>query len=402
MAEESKKDLTSLVELSEKEIANNPFPTNEQTTPPDLPPVPQLTDADFESLDTLTGQESSTEAPPPLSIELPEFQEEPAAPLDLAPPEFANELDMAEIHAHPHEPEGLVHSEQGAEEVDAPPVDAPPAGLQQAIKSKDPATQKQDLSQVRKFGEKLAIGTPKIDASPAFSLLIKGQGGPFDEKTRKAIENVIANEDYGIRIEDVAVQLDSGKLLVPQISEFAAITLAQRLRDVVDTIEVDLAAEIFKGSATEMTVDDESPLLDAEHFESHHEEVRDIGAEPASEKDLFSTNLNELAEFKVTRILSAVTASEIVPAEVAENAFSREFERVTEKLTQELVSRAFQLGAHGVIGINFSLRPIDAYKDPHMPDRDDQGHSTFQNIRRAYRLMGTGTAVRVRKRKSFT
>ena len=265
-------------------------------------------------------------------------------------------------------------------------VNAAPAGISHTRKSGAPAAAKQDMSALKKFADKLSIGKPNIEGAPAFSMLATNANGYFDEKTIKAIENAITSEDFGIRVEDVAVQLSAGKLLVPQISEFAAITLAQKLRDVVDNIELDLASEIFKGSAAELGSMDESILMDAEEFETHHEEVHDMGAEPRNENDIFTTNLPELSEFQITRILSIVMCSEIMPADIAENPTTKEFEAATERLTEELVKRAFKLGAHGVLGINFTLKSIEAFKD------------TAGKVRRAYRMIGTGTAVRARKR----
>lgn len=268
-----------------------------------------------------------------------------------------------------------------------PAVNAPPAGAQHAIKASAPPTGAQDLSPVKKFGEKLAIGKPRIEGAPAFSVLVSNNSGHFDEKTIKAIEDAITSEDFGVRLEEISVQLSAGKLLVPQISEFAAITLAQKLRDVVDNIELDLATEIYKSSVTELTGPDDSILVDTEEYESHREEVADIGAAPRSENDLFSTNLSELSEYQVTRVLSVVISSNIILAEVAENPAGREFEIATENLTRELISRAFKLGAHGILGVNFTLKSIDAHRD------------AAGKIRRAYRLLGTGTAVRVRKKQ---
>jgi hypothetical protein len=268
-----------------------------------------------------------------------------------------------------------------------PAVNAPPAGAVHAKKATEPPAKEQNLADVKKFGEKLAIGRPRIEGAPAFSVLIKSETGEFSDKTRKAIETIVGGDDYGIRVEEVAIQLSAGKLLVPQISEFAAVTLAQKLRDVVDTLEVGPASDIFKGSAADLAPVDDSFLLDVEQFESHREEVHDIGAEPRSENELFTSHLAEMPEFQVTRILSAITATSIVNAEIAEAPEGKAFEGETEKLTNEIIARAFKLGAHGVLGLTFQIRPMEG------GHKDSQGR-----VHRAYRLFGTGTAVRARRR----
>lgn len=266
-----------------------------------------------------------------------------------------------------------------------PVVHAPPVGATNTRKSetsKQSPGSKNDLSALKKLGNKLAIGRPKIEGAPAFSVLAYNQSGHFDAKTLEAIENALTSEDFGVRVEDVKIQLASGKLLIPQISEFAAVALAQKLREVVDTIELDLASEIFKSSVVEISSPDDSVFFDAEEFEPHREEVHDIGAEPRNEDELFSSNLSEIAGYQVTRVLSIVMASEVISAEIAEAPSNKEFEVITENLTRELIRRAFKLGAHGVLGLNFTLRSIESEKKES----------------RAYRLLGTGTAVRVHRR----
>lgn len=334
---------------------------------PDVTEIP-LSGADMSALSPVHTQQSQAAAPTGESV--------------VSEPPSVAEVSMPAPSAQPVLRQPI--------DPNRPPVNAPPAGSSHAHKGEAPSPQKQDLSEVKKFGEKLAIGRPKLDAVPAFSLLVVSPTGRFDDKQRKAIEDAITSEDFGIRIEEISIQLDAGKLLVPQISEFAAITLAQKLRDVVESIEVDLAGEIFKSSVGEISGADDSFLMDVEEFEQSHEEVHDMGAEPRNAEDLFSSNLPEVSEYQVTRILSAVMASEIVNAEVAENRSSKEFEVVTEKLTGELINRAFKLGAHGVLGISFTLRAIEGYKD-------ETG-----KVRRAYRMLGTGTAVRARRRSGPT
>lgn len=361
--EEPKKDLTSIVDLAAMQ--------GDDAAAVGATPAEKATAEDFGNLEDLSSPEAAGEAMPSFlddhTDEAPSILVEPEPP--TATPIVAREI--------PAEPSATLDPDQA-------PLQAPPAGADHAIKSSEAPTAKQDLSAVKQFADKLAIGKPRIEGAPAFSLLARNDSGHFDEKTIQAIEDALTSEDFGIRVDDVRVQLSTGKLLVPQISEFAAVTLAQKLRDVVDTIDVDLAAEIFKSSASELSSLSDSYFADTEAFQSHHEEVHDIGAEPGSESDLFTTNLPALADYQVTRVLSIVIASDILEPAVAENPSSKAFEGATEKITHELTHRAYKLGAHGVLGINFTLKAIEIYKD------------STGKMGRAYRLLGTGTAVRVK------
>jgi uncharacterized protein YbjQ (UPF0145 family) len=420
MAEEPpKKDLTSLLELSALEMANSPA-SHDGDPSMTLEPSPNLTEADFESLDDM-GKHSDEATPEVTPEAIPEVSmdfssssqigvgsdqafDAPIMGIDSPPGESPVGSTMAPGLSTPPDPVFTTEPEFVAEPVaepifdqatDSNPIDqnravvnAPPAGMSQSKQSATPSptAEKHDFSDVKEFGEKISIGHPSIEGAPAFSLLVKSATGKFSDKTVKAIEAALGSEDFGIRLSDVSIQLSAGKLLVPQISEFAAITLAQKLRDVVDNIEVDLASSIYKSSAADLSHGDDLFLMDAEKYDQRREEIHDMGAEPTNENELFSSNLSELSDFQITRILSAVTASEIVNAEIAESPTTSDFEMITERLSRALVARAFKLGAHGVLGISFTLKSIEGYKD------------TTGKVRRAYRLLGTGTAVRARKR----
>lgn len=185
-----------------------------------------------------------------------------------------------------------------------------------------------------------------------------------------------------MRFEDIELQLSVGKLLVPRISEFAAIQLAQKIFDIVDDLEVGLADEILPSPDA---MESNSELIDPAHYKQREEEARDLAEGPGSEADVFTSSVNELSGYHITRILSAITLSDILPAMIAENPDSKEFEERSEKLIHALASRAFKLGAHGVIGINLSVKLIEGY-------RDKTGEPT-----RAYRMLASGTAVRAKK-----
>jgi len=413
---EEKKDLTSIFDLSKREMELNPTGAGQGSISIEMPELPKLSENEFGSIEELSHSTPALEVPqvstldPTLNNPVLEQEPEPTAeaeatdstPASLefpavdfsAPPSEAAE-PAEYLSTQPEPPEMPAFEPVMAElstpltplDPNRPVVNEPPVSGSPHLKKAQPdAEHNQNLNSLKQFAGRIAIGHPQIEASPAFSLLAKSQNGRFTEKQIKGIEDAITSEEFGIRLDEIKVQLQSGRLLVPQISEFAAITLAQKLRDLVDTIEIDLAAEIFKGSVSELLEKDEPFLMDTEQFEGHHEEVHDLGAEPKSADDLFSSNLSELANYQITRVLSIVTVSEIISANIAENPSDRDFERSTERLTTELINRAFKLGAHGILGVNFTLRPIDAHKDA------DGG------ISRGYRIFGTGTAVRARKK----
>lgn len=363
--DDQKKDLTSLLELSAAIEDINPDETGAPATgDPNLDLDPQ----------------------PEIAIHLNENMGEP----DLGPiSEAVSPLDSELAPQQPVLPPlGLAAAapEMSIEPFDGPPIEAPPADWRSPTPAQQPPPQKQDLESIKQFGERLSIGKPRLEAVPAFSVLLSMRSGHFSETCLKTIEELLETEDFGIRFQDVKVQTDQGKLLIPRISEFAAIVIAQKIRDSVDDIDIDVADEIYKGRSADVTT--ELNLVDAQTLDQHREEIHDLDSEPASENEVFTTNLSDLdevKEYRIMRILSAITTSAIIDAMVAENPAGRAFEAATEKLTQELITRAFRLRANGVIGVTFTLRPINGYRDP------------AGQVVRAYRMLGSGTAVRARR-----
>jgi len=330
--EEFKKDLTSLVELSNQELAKNP---------PPLPAIEHLQPVS-DILETTLPTDHAHEI---------EFQSlEELSKNQLAVPE-----DLQPEHA---QPESLIE----------PSTDL----VQNFVSSETQSTKSYNLSEIQKLGEKITIGEPILEARPPFSLLAFGN---FNEKTIQAIEAVFSSENYGVRPEDIQVQLSSGKLFVPNISEFAAVSLAQKLHDLVENIEIDLAGEIYQSSAT-----NEEGLIDANRYRQKKQEVLDLENLPVSEKEVFASNLTELQDYYVTRVLSVITSSEVITEEVAHNPQGNAFEKVTEKLTADLIRHAFQLKANGVLGVHFSMHPISMYP--------------IDKI--SFRVFAVGTAVRAK------
>lgn len=198
------KDLTSIVDLAGQEGGGGEESGREPALP--VPSVEQLTEKDFGNLEELPQPEEGAQPAEPVTATIP-------LEMTVATP--------AQAAALPAEPAG--------------PEPAPLAP--------------QDLTAVREFGERVAIGSPQVEASPPYSLLARGT---FDEKARKQIASVILGEEsLGIRPDELAIQLEAGKVLVPRVSEFAAIAIAAGIRDVVDDLRIGPAAEIYHAESAE-------------------------------------------------------------------------------------------------------------------------------------------------------
>ena len=373
-----KKDLTSLVDLAKLE----PAPTEAVAPATEgLPEVAPLQESDFGTLDQMViapppettfssgaPEQSAIEEMAPLTESFVE-----AAPVMISAPEEREAPLLTETFDSPVSTVDSLPEE---------PLVAAPVGADKSVhSSSEPLKSEAAISGIQKYADKFAIGHPRIDASPPFSFMAEFL---YSERVEKRIRDVLDEEDFGVRFQDISVQLKSGKLFIPKISEFAAVTLAMKLRESVDDIQIGLASEIFKAKSLEESkdADFENILFEYETMETHEEDVRDLAAEPKNERELFTTHLTEIEGFKVTRILSAISVSKVIPSEIAEDDTGTKLEKETEELANELVSKSFKLGAHGVIGITFSLKSFEV--------------ATSLGRKKIYRLWGNGTAVRMR------
>ena len=275
------------------------------------------------------------------------------------------------------------------------PVVAPPP---QAVKTKKPVPVTplptgKDLRGVQQMAERVAIGRPRIEASPPFSVMISLAS---TADNLKRVEEALTSEDFGLRYSDVEIQLQSGKLFVPKISEFAAITLAQKLRDVADDIRLGLSEDIYKSKTLNDPAeianeaesgrprhDFENIFLDSESFHNHEEEIHDLSAEPKNERDLFTTHLTSLEGYRITRVLTALSVSKVVSDDVVDDLSGKKLEPEFDQLMRQMVTKAFKLGAHGLVGVAFSLKSNEIVN--------------AKGRRKVYRAWGVGTAVRALK-----
>lgn len=205
------KDLTSITDLATRESA-----AQDEESVPEITIEPiQETAASFEEL----VPETEAEAKPELNLE----------PFSM--PESMPESMTASI---------------------SDLITPPPAAFEPPASTESAKT----FEEVREYGEKIAIGHPKLEASPAFSIFAVGH---FDEKRRNLITTAVSELSLGIHPDEVLIGLTSGKLLIPRISEYAAVLIGQKIREFTDDVRIDLSSKIYLGKVGAET-EDLSPL----------------------------------------------------------------------------------------------------------------------------------------------
>jgi len=193
-----------------------------------------------------------------------------------------------------------------------------------------------------------AISIPQVvNAVRPFHLWIEGQLRP-NEKER--LLDLLARENFGIREVELDLQLEAGKILLPRISEFAAVLVAQTLREASVTLTLNPSdsvgtAPTTSGAPVPLTVHDSTHSHPAEELPVTTED-QFPGRESASPIDLLvATGLIHEAEWR------------------AEN--SDAFAKMVESLKRELRYKAHLKKADGLV--KFQAQVLNS---PFISERD--------------------------------
>jgi hypothetical protein len=130
-------------------------------------------------------------------------------------------------------------TEKTAEETTPPEQNtastAPPSDAEAALspspsdwKEPQPETTVEATESSPSSGMELATPRAAIPAQRPFTLWIEGQ---FTAEDREKIQELLEREDFGIREVDLELQWETGRILLPQVSEYAAMRVAQTLRE---------------------------------------------------------------------------------------------------------------------------------------------------------------------------
>ncbi len=224
---------------------------------------------------------------------------------------------------------------------------------------------KTDLNTLNIYADNIKIGESVIDANPAYSLYAEGI---FDDFKCKMIIGIVTQEKLQITPHELQIQLDNGKLLIPQISEYAAIYLAMKLRDVVDNIQIGPANLIFE---SETLRTEKKTIYQTEKSSFQSSEVLTTEQQPDSHLEIITSTMSEISGYKIEKIISAVSTSHTFNSNL-------DFDHICELIKIELCKKAYKLKANAMIGLSYTTRPI--------PTNDNQSM-----------IIGSATAVILRK-----
>ena len=231
------------------------------------------------------------------------------------------------------------------------------------------------LEKVRQFAENHPSVAPKaVPASFPFSVLIEG---PLTPAEQEKLMDLLTRENMGIREMDMEPQLQAGRVLIPRVSEYAAVLLVQALRNISAKMRVGPSDQIFSSQAAQKA-DPQTPT----EGESQEQIMKfALGPEHLAEK-LPMTQESSLPNMPSYSVIDTLSATATVKAKWVAHDQSYEYQSLIEALQKELKYKAFHRGAQAIVSFRIQLTPISASQD--------------------YRLLALGTAIKSLDQSSMT
>lgn len=380
---DKKKDLTRIEDLGEylHELHDeSSFEATEET--PEIPTEDEsLSETDFTlSEDTNFSSEepafgSSEEE---TTFESPDFgSTDFSSSDDESPFELSSEEEVPEeaplLQDEPTfmEPEEVISEEPIFEAQPEAPVYTPPAPLEQPYKAPE------NFEDLKKFAESSSFSGMSAEGNPSFSVLIKDVR--FIEDVNDILSlmkelNLLSDSE-----EQMKARLMRGHLLVPRVSEYAAIFLAHKLRRFDIDIQVGLSDEIHPPKhqeSSETGVVSKHSLYQNQTHHFHFDDPKlDIN-------QIILAATPSLEGHQVIRYLGVASEHKMLDGHMVEDESSSDVPRFYQELAQKLKAHALKAHANAVIGLNYQLTPLP---------------SEYGATGTKYRLSCTGNLVWVNK-----
>jgi uncharacterized protein YbjQ (UPF0145 family) len=230
---------------------------------------------------------------------------------------------------------------------------------------------------VKKFAESTSFTGMSAEGNPSFSVLLKNVR--FIEDVNDILRLL---NDLGLMAdteEQTKNRLLRGSLLIPRISEFAAIFLAHKLRRFDIDIQVGLSDEIHPPKHKEQPETGVVSKFNLYQNQAHYFHFDDPKLEISQ---IIVSATQSLEGYQVVRYLGVASEHKILDGHVVEDEGSTEIPRHYQELATKLKAHALKVSSNAVVGLNYQLTPLP---------------SEFGMNSTKYRLSCTGNLVWVNK-----
>ena len=336
--------------------------------PEEVPEIPAETSSEDDSPPSFESEE--------ISFDAPSSEESSEAPPELPSEENHDETFTEPVFADNFGEEVKVEETQHTDEVQFstsvedpfPPESkveaAPPLAFEEEIISKPvykapepsiPRRKPEDFQDIKNFGQSISYGKVSVGGNPPYSLMLKGIRYKDDGE-----EILSILDEHGLITPEsenaIKTGIKHGAVLISQISEYAAIFLAHKLRRFNIELLVGLSEELHQSKSYE---NDQHGTIQKDQLMQNHEEDIDLNETPIALENIILSTTPTLPGYKVARYVDILTdQASISEEELTEADSNLEQTQVYEELVSRLKTKAFKLKCNAILGVNFQFLPI--------------------------------------------
>jgi uncharacterized protein YbjQ (UPF0145 family) len=357
---DDKKDLTRIEDLSDFIHELNSEEDDAFEGVPDIPtdadsfesPFPEDSSLEESSFESSPFTETSEETSDFLSSEDDSFSIEDSS---FASHETSFETEdpftVSEETELFSEEENELPSNDAFEELATPQYEAPQRT--EVSLPETPFKSPESFEDLKKFAEHSTFTESGAEANPSFSLLIKNVH--YIEDVHDILTLLKELKIMSDSEEQMKARLMRGTLLIPRISEYAAIFLAHKLRRFDIDIQVGLSDEIHPPKHHEAP---ETGLVSKHNLYQNQAHSFHFDNPKLELSQIIVAATPSLEGYQVLRYIGVASEHKMLDSHIVENEDAEEIPRHYTELAQKLKAHALKSHANAVVGLNYQLTPI--------------------------------------------
>ena len=290
--------------------------------------------SDFESGDSFTVEDSSSEFESETQEMTPENQD-----FSIEDNSFSNDIEFA--------------TEEVAEEPQtaSQKIDVAPISEEQPLPP--PRTPRQEtFTDVKEFAQNITYGRVSIGGNPPFSIILKNIKYLEEAEEIKAIlsEHGLINEQTE---KDIQTGLEHGSLIIPQISEYAAIYLTHKFRRFDLEVLMGPSEEIHPSTNYKQ---ESRGLISKQNLQQNVSESVSLEDNHIDESSIVLATTPNLTGSTILKYINVASSH----STVSEEELQSDSEQVYQQLAENLREQAYKQRGNAVVNINYQLSPLNA------------------------------------------
>lgn len=235
-----------------------------------------------------------------------------------------------------------------ADEAPTPVYEAP-----KSTQPQEPYKNPENFEDLKKFAENTSFTGMGAEGNPSFSVLIK------NVRYIEDVNDIMTLLKELTLLSDTEEQMKNrlmrGHLLVPRISEFAAILLAHKLRRFDIDIQVGLSDEIHPPRDLEKPELGLVSKFNLHQNQSHHFQFQD---EKLDISQIIVAATPGLEGYQVLKYVGVASEHAMIDGKLLDDEDSKDIPRHYHELAQKLKAHALKAHANAVVGLNYQLTPV--------------------------------------------